>query len=161
MIRRLFGAKPATSATDDAPAAALTPDMMREHAAHRDVTVREALARRTDLSLGVVIVLSDDDKSSVRQALASNPAVVKAPSAVDVLARDKDTAVALALIANPAISADVVEVMAASRRGVVRDAALQRLGRAANDVPQIADPEWEEETVSVTIEDPRTFRSKR
>lgn len=160
---RLFGSRTDESVTPAAVLGNLTPAEMRELAGDRDAAIREALARRSDLSLGVVIVLSDDDKPAVRKAIAANPAVIKAPSAVNVLAADRDPGVVIALVGNEAVSDDVVEVIAASRRGIVRDAALRRLGRAGEEpVGGMGGQEdWEEEAITVTVEDPRNARSRR
>jgi uncharacterized protein (DUF2336 family) len=71
--------------------ASLTYEQARELAASGDRSVREKLAKRTDLPPEILYYLADDDTASVRRAVAANAA---APHHTHMmLAEDKDSAV--------------------------------------------------------------------
>ena len=145
--------------------AALSTDQMVALSASKDVRVRELLATRADLPMGVMITLAQDDKPSVRAAMASNVGVVRVPSVIQSLARDRADAVALALVRNPAVSSDTVEVIASLRRGAVKADALRRLGRSEAEVAEEVQAanygEWsEDEQFTVSIEEPKAPRRR-
>ncbi len=166
MMARGFGT--AEKANNDAARAvesALSTEQMVTLAASKDMRVRELLATRPDLPMGVMITLAQDDKPSVRTELAKNASVVRVPSVLDNLARDRSDAVALALVQNPAVSLDTMEVVASVRRGAVKAEALRRLGRSEAEVAEqmrfggSAGGEWtEEEAFTVSIEEPKPRR---
>lgn len=158
------GANKSASFAPEPSAEPLTGAQMMELAASKDPATRANLAGNTELTTGLIITLSQDQKAAVRRAVAANSAVVRVASVVEALARDKDVSVVTALIRNSHVGDDVVEVIAASRRGLVRDDALRRLGRSGEEIvaAEGARDSWEsEETITVTVEDPRSTRSRR
>jgi hypothetical protein len=145
--------------------AALTTEDMVALSASKDARVRELLATRTDLPMGVVITLAQDDKSSVRREIAANAAVARVPSVIESLGRDRDDAVASAIVHNTAVSNDAVEVIASYRRGAVRADALRRLGRGdegfAMEIENARHGGWsEEEEFTVSIEEPKASKRR-
>jgi len=93
----------------------------------KDAKIRESLAARPDAPLSVLIRLAQDSKSSVRMALAGNPAVGGAFSVLSILAGDKDTDVALALVSNAATPVGTLRTLAEHNKKNVRRAAQARL----------------------------------
>jgi hypothetical protein len=96
-------------------------------ASSKDAKIRESLAARSDAPLSVLICLAQDSKSSVRKALAANPAVGVATSVLAILSTDKDADVVLALVENAATPADTLRVLLDHGKKSVRKAAQSRL----------------------------------
>lgn len=90
--------------------------------------VREAIARRPDCPLGVMVGLAHDSHAEVRTAVAGNPSIAR--TVMEHLARDKSTEVVVALVHNPAVEMDIVEALAFHKKPEVRTAAGQRLDSA-------------------------------
>lgn len=117
------------TAPRDELADAADPSLHRTHMAllaqSRQRTVREALAARRDLPLGLQAVLADDEWHAVRATIASNPKAAR--SVLERLTQDKHRAVLVALIANPDVPRDLVENLTEHKRPEVREAASTRL----------------------------------
>lgn len=96
-------------------------------ASSRDVKIRESLAARSDAPLTAMLTLAQDPKSSVREALASNPAVAEASSVVSILSADKDQDVVVALVKNEAIPPLRVRILLDHSKKKVREAVEARL----------------------------------
>lgn len=96
-------------------------------ASSRDVKIRESLAARPDAPLTVILHLAQDAKSSVRIALAANPIVAEASSAVTILSADKDQDVVVALVNNQAIAPLRVRILLDHPKRKVREAVEARL----------------------------------
>lgn len=96
-------------------------------ASSRDVKIRESLAARPDAPLTVILHLAQDAKSSVRIALAANPVVAEASSAVTILSADKDQDVVVALVNNQAIAPLRLRILLDHPKRKVRDAVEARL----------------------------------
>jgi hypothetical protein len=95
----------------------------------RHRTVRETIARRTDIPVGIQAALAQDDSAHVRVAIAANAATAKA--VLDHLSADRNEAVLLALLTNPSAPFALVEGLAFHRRREVRRLAVARLNDAA------------------------------
>ncbi len=96
-------------------------------ASSRDVKIRESLAARPDAPLTVILHLAQDAKSSVRIALAANPVVAEASSAVTILSADKDQDVVVALVKNQAITPLRLRILLDHPKRKVREAVEARL----------------------------------
>ncbi|WP_084124463.1 hypothetical protein [Demequina sp. NBRC 110054] len=92
-----------------------------EFASSRNPVVRERLAERADLPLGVAVTLVHDSVTDVRLALAGNASVSEA--ILEELAADKQRAVLIALAGNPRVPAALLERLSQHRRSDVRSAA--------------------------------------
>ncbi|WP_062076911.1 hypothetical protein [Demequina globuliformis] len=91
----------------------------------RNVVVREAIAARDDLPLGVMVTMAHDRATDVRAALAGNPRV--SATILEHLAGDRHVPVLEALLANPVTPLALVERLAFHRKDQVRLAAAARL----------------------------------
>ncbi len=98
----------------EASQSALTRDRMEELSRHRDPAVREAIAGRRDLPLGLQASLVHDRRASVRTVLAANSTIGAAIAGV--LAEDRDTAVLKALARGEGVPRAVLTILAAHRR---------------------------------------------
>ncbi|WP_084105069.1 hypothetical protein [Demequina sp. NBRC 110056] len=105
----------------EASGADLARPRFAELAHHRDVDVREVLARRPDCPLAVLASLAHDARAAVRVAVAANPTAN--PSVLAQLGRDRDAAVLKAVARNRATPADTRARLATHRRPEVRRAA--------------------------------------
>ncbi|MDE0572455.1 hypothetical protein ON058_03405 [Demequina sp. B12] len=104
-------------------------------AASKNSVVKEALARRDDLPLGVMVTLAHDRHTEVRAALATNPHITEA--ILDHLVGDRHAEVLEGLLTNPALPVALVEKLAFHKRDSVRSAAADRLNAdAANASPR-------------------------
>jgi len=117
------------------------PQLHRTHIAllaqSRHRVVREAIARRGDVPLGVQAALANDDWYEVRAAMAANPRA--AWSVMDAASRDRHHLVVLALISNPSLPHEIAHSLVEHRRQEVRDALAQRL-RTSPPVKHTAEP---------------------
>lgn len=138
MSKRLPLAR-STAETERAEAA--RPGLHRTHIAllaqSRHRVVRETIARRDDVPLGIQAALANDDWWEVRAAMAANPRA--AWSVMDGLASDRHHQVLLALITNPHLEASIGARLAQHRRQDVRDAMAHRL-RTSPLVEIVHDP---------------------
>ncbi len=91
----------------------------------RDRAVRQTIARRDDVPLGVQAALAQDDAAEVRAAVAANVHTMRA--VLDCLSADKNKAVLAALLANPCVPFEIVDRLAVHRRTEVRQIAIARL----------------------------------
>lgn len=91
-------------------------------------TVRETVAGRDDVPLGVQAALSQDDAVEVRAAVAANVHTMR--SVLDCLSADKNKDVLKALLRNPCVSVEIVDRLAFHRRSDVRRLATARLNDA-------------------------------
>lgn len=107
----------------EASGADLARPRFAELAHHRDVDVRETLARREDCPMAVLATLAHDARAVVRVAVAANPAA--RPAILEHLAKDRDTAVAKAVARNRAAPATLRQELCGHRKGEVRRAALR------------------------------------
>ncbi len=105
------------------------PGLHRMHIAllaqSRHRSVREAIARRDDVPLGVQAALANDDWWEVRAAMAANPRAAR--SVMEALAGDRHHDVLLALIGNPNLEASLAIQLGQHRRQDVRDAMAHRI----------------------------------
>lgn len=99
-------------------------------ASSRDASIRQSVAARPDAPISALIVLAQDPKSKVRQALAANSAVARAESVQGMLIADKDADVALALVANPATPQAALLRLLEHGKKSVRNAAQERLSNS-------------------------------
>lgn len=107
----------------------------------RNRTVRETIARRSDVPLGVQAALAQDAATEVRSAIAGNAHTVR--SVLDYLSSDKSQAVLTSLLANPSIPFEIVDGLALHRRAEVRRLAAARL-RDETRLPRVDDPRDED-----------------
>lgn len=126
MARRLPSIR---STADGELADASRPGLHRTHIAllaqsrHREV--RQAIARRDDVPLGIQAALANDDWHEVRATMAANPRA--ALSVLESLCGDRHHAVLLALVGNPSLPFHVAERLAFNKRQDVRLAAAARI----------------------------------
>jgi len=107
----------------------------------RNRTVRETIACRDDVPLGLQAALAQDEATEVRSAIAANAHTVR--SVLAYLSSDRNQAVLASLLANPSIPFEIVDGLALHRRAGVRRLAAARL----NDVgrlPQVEEPQEED-----------------
>ena len=95
------------------------------HAQSRNALVREVIARRHDLPIGVTVTLAHDASEDVRTAIAGNPVVAQA--VLEHLATDRSVSVLIALVGNASLGADLLETLLFHKRPEVRRAAADRL----------------------------------
>jgi hypothetical protein len=93
----------------------------------KDASAREAAARSENAPVAALVSFAQDSKSSVRLAVASNPAIGRATSAAAILADDRSADVVRALVDNPATPDMVVSMIADRGPRSVRAAAQERL----------------------------------
>ena len=89
-----------------------------ELAHHRDVEVREVLARRTDCPMAVLASLAHDARPAVRVAVAANGAANRA--VLEHLASDRDLSVVKAVARNRATSPELRAQLATHRKPEIR-----------------------------------------
>ncbi len=115
--------------------------MHRTHVAvlaqSRNRTVRETIASRDDVPLGLQAALAQDDATEVRSAIAANAHTVR--SVLRYLSSDKNQSVLVALLANPSTPFEIVDRLAFHRRAGVRHLAAARLNDVAR-LPQVEEP---------------------
>lgn len=93
----------------------------------RHRAVREAIAKRDDLPLGVQASLADDDWHEVRATVAANPHI--AGSILDALTDDRHHLVLIALLSNPSLRTEAMRKLEGHKRADVRSAAHARAER--------------------------------
>ncbi|MCB2412955.1 hypothetical protein LGT39_08860 [Demequina sp. TTPB684] len=113
----------------DAARPGLDRGQMAALATSRHRIVRETIARRDDVPVGIQAALAQDDAMHVRAAIAANPATVNA--VLDHLAADRNKDVVKALLTNRSLPFALVERLAQHRRREVRAAAQARHGDVA------------------------------
>ncbi|WP_084102313.1 hypothetical protein [Demequina sp. NBRC 110051] len=94
-------------------------------ASSKNTLVREAIAGRADLPLGLMVTLAHDKATEVRAAIAAN--ATAAQTILEHLVADRHIPVLEALLGNPALSPALVEKLAFHRKSEVRAAAAARL----------------------------------
>ena len=104
-------------------------------ASSKNALVREAIAARDDLPLGIMVTMAHDRATEVRAAIARNPTAT--PPIMEHLVNDRHVPVLEALLSNPSLSAALVEKLAFHRKSEVRSAAAARLNEG---VTTAADP---------------------
>ncbi|MFV0287519.1 MAG: hypothetical protein ACK5IM_14210 [Demequina sp.] len=132
---------------------AAQPDLHRTQVAvlatSKNVLVREAIAARHDLPLGLMVTLAHDRSTEVRAAIAANP--TSTVPIMEHLVGDKHVPVLEALLRNPSLAPALVERLAFHRRAEVRSAAAARLNDAgsapATPVHMPAAPEIQDRVV--------------
>lgn len=92
-----------------------------------DARIRAGVAARPDAPMSVLIHLAQDPKSSVREALAGNPAVASMGSVLGILTADPSADVLVALVENPAIPPLRVRILLDHGKRRVRQAVEARL----------------------------------
>ncbi len=97
----------------------------------RHRAVREAIAKRDDLPLGIQAALANDDWHEVRATVAANPRI--AGSILDALADDRHHLVLLSLLSNDAASREAVRKLESHKRPDVRIAAQALTERLSSD----------------------------
>jgi hypothetical protein len=108
------------------------------HAQSKNAMVREIIAAREDLPLGLMVTLAHDGSEDVRAAIAGNPSATSV--ILEHLAADRSTAVLVALIENPCLNSELLEAMLFHKRPDVRRAAADRLdSRGLELVPALED----------------------
>jgi len=107
----------------------------------RNRTVRETIASRSDIPLGIQAGLAQDDATEVRSAVARNAHTAR--SVLDYLCSDKSHAVLASLLANPSVPFEIVEGLVSHRRNVVRRLAAARLNDKVRP-PRVEDPQDED-----------------
>lgn len=90
--------------------------------------VRETIAARDDVPLGVQAALSQDDAVEVRAATAANVHTMRA--VLECLSADRSKTVLAALLHNPCVSFEIVDRLSFHRRADVRQFAAARLNDA-------------------------------
>lgn len=119
----------ARSTAETERAEAERPGLHRTHIAllaqSRHRIVRETIARRDDVPLGVQAALANDDWWEVRAAMAANPRAAR--SVMDALAQDRHHEVLLSLISNPNLEAPIAIRLGQHRRQDVREAMAERM----------------------------------
>ena len=93
----------------------------------KDVAARAAAASREDAPVAALVSFAQDAKSSVREAVAANPALARATSVAAILAEDRSTDVVRALLNNPATPSAVLSMIADRGPRSLRSAAQDRL----------------------------------
>ncbi|WP_084077264.1 hypothetical protein [Demequina sp. NBRC 110057] len=96
---------------------------------HRDVAVREAVARRLDCPFGVLAALAHDTRPLVRIAVASHPRAGR--TVLEHLAGDRDPHVLKAVARNEHTPLDIVKGLEGHRREEVRHIARRMLAERA------------------------------
>lgn len=109
----------------EARADATVPERLLRLAVHRDHWVREAVARREDCPLGVLITLAHDRALDVRVAVGANRRISRAVA--EHLMNDREVSVLKALIHNERVPEDLIERLAFHRRDQVKLAAARRM----------------------------------
>lgn len=104
--------------------------------------VRETIAGRDDVPLGVQAALSQDDVAEVRAAITANVHTMRA--VLDCLSVDKSRTVLMGLLRNPCVSVATVHRLALHRRADVRRLATTRLNDAVQEPPADVLPEEED-----------------
>lgn len=107
----------------------------------RNRTVRETIASRGDVPLGIQAALAQDDATEVRSAIAGNAHTVR--SVLEYLCLDKSHAVLAALLANANVPLEIVEGLALHRHTGVRRLAAARLNDPLRP-PRVEDPQGED-----------------
>lgn len=107
----------------------------------RNRVVRETIARRDDVPLGIQALLAQDGATEVRVALAANTHTVR--SVLEDLSSDRSRAVLTALLTNPSVSFDIVDGLTRHRRSEVRRLASARLNDAV-PLARLEDPRDED-----------------
>lgn len=120
----------------DARAAGLHRTHIALLAQSRHRAVREAIAKRDDLPLGVQASLADDDWHEVRATVAANPHI--AGSILEALADDRHHVVLIALLSNPSLRAEAMRKLEGHKRADVRSAAQARVERHAAEAGNAA-----------------------
>lgn len=126
-----IGFGPASSARVQLAHAArenLLPAEVAALAQSRHRAVRELVAARTDVPLGVLAALANDTCHQVRAAVAANSRAARA--VIEHLGADHHVEVARGLVRNDAAPREVLAVLASHRRADVREAAVSRLAAA-------------------------------
>lgn len=108
----------------EAESQGLDRDRLRQLGASTNKVVREAVARREDCPLGLMVTLAHDNVSDVRAAVAANPST--SHTILAMLAEDRSHDVLVALVRNPSLADDVVDRLATHRKSGVRNAASAR-----------------------------------
>jgi hypothetical protein len=139
MMARGYGyADGASPEVDEARRPYLHRATLMLHAQSKNAMVREIIAAREDLPLGLMVTLAHDSSDDVRAAIAGNPSAT--PVILEHLAADRSTAVLIALIENPCLTSDLLEAMLFHKRPDVRRAAADRLdSRGLELVPDLED----------------------
>lgn len=114
-----------TSDEHEASAADTPLARLQRLAAHKDVSVRAAVARRHDCPIGLLAALAHDRAAEVRCAVAGNPRVVQAVA--EHLAADRDAEVLKSLARNDRLPMSVLQRLALHRREEVRHVASRQL----------------------------------
>ncbi|WP_061960954.1 hypothetical protein [Demequina flava] len=91
----------------------------------KNAVVREAVASRADIPIGLMATLAHDRTLDVRVALAANSAVTH--PVLEHLATDRHIEVVVAVLGNPAADSALVERLAFHKKPAVRAAASARL----------------------------------
>jgi hypothetical protein len=95
------------------------------HAQSRNALVREIIARRPDLPIGLTVTLAHDASEDVRAAIAGNPVVAQA--VLEHLATDRSVSVLIALVSNPSLGPGSLGALLFHTRPEVRRASADRL----------------------------------
>ncbi len=93
----------------------------------KDVSARVAAAGRFDAPLGALIAFTQDSKTEVRVAVATNPGIGRTATVIAQLSDDKSIEVVRALIDNPAVPHETIEKIAADGPRLAREYAQARL----------------------------------
>ncbi len=108
------------------------------HAQSKNALVRELIAGRDDLPVGLTVTLAHDPSVDVRAAIARNPVTTAAVR--EHLATDRHVTVVLALVSNPALEPEALEALLFHKRAEVRAAAADRLDtHGPEPVPELED----------------------
>ncbi|WP_291383432.1 hypothetical protein [Demequina sp.] len=107
----------------------------------RNRVVRETIASRDDVPLGIQALLAQDGATEVRAALAANAHTVR--SVLEDLSSDRSQVVLTALLTNPGISFEIVDGLTRHRRSEVRRLASARRNDAIR-LPRVEDPRDED-----------------
>lgn len=107
----------------------------------RNRTVRETIASRSDIPLGIQAALAQDDATEVRSAIARNAHTAR--SVLDYLCSDKSHAVLASLLTNSNVPLEIVEGLVFHRRTGVRRLAAARLIDKVRP-PRVEDPQHED-----------------
>lgn len=121
-------------------------------ASSKNTLVREAIAGRTDLPLGLMVTLAHDKATEVRAGIAANPTATQ--TILEHLVADRHIPVLEALLGNPALPPALVEKLAFHRKSEVRAAAAARLNEpiatpASTPAPKLGAPEIQEHVAVV------------
>jgi hypothetical protein len=107
----------------------------------RNRTVRETIASRSDVPLGIQAALAQDDATEVRAAVAGNAHTAR--SVLDYLCSDKSHAVLVSMLANANVPLEIVERLTFHRRTEVRSLATGRLNDTSRP-PRVEEPQVED-----------------